>query len=100
MFDGGVANMPSEDIIITFGPGTSRITDAGKARLDEVALQMKENPSLTAVVTGYSEQGPLRLAYERANNVRNYILLQHSIDPERVKTEEQEGGDVGAIVKL
>lgn len=92
--------MPSEEIPIPFEADTSRITDVGKAKLDEVALQMKQNPTLTAVITGYSEQGPLRLAYERANHARNYVLERGGIDAGRITTEEQEHGAVGAIVKL
>lgn len=76
---------------IDFDMGSSRITNIAKARLDEVALRLRENPHAKVVITGYSDEmtsGSRResLARERAANAREYLVKRHAIDSSRIKT--------------
>ena len=72
-----------------FGSGSARVDNRCKAILDDVALQLRQNPGATAVVTGFSDNtGSLtrnqELALERADNVKAYLVDVHEIDPSRV----------------
>jgi OOP family OmpA-OmpF porin len=72
-----------------FGSGSARVDNRHKAILDDVALQMRQNPGATAVLTGYSDNtGSLtrnqELALERAENVKAYLVDVHGIDPSRI----------------
>ncbi len=77
-----------------FKPGSARVDNAGKAILDDVALQLQRDPNATAVIMGYSDQGEnKRLAERRANNAKNYLTTSGGIDPARVAV--QAGTDAG-----
>ncbi|HVG24483.1 MAG TPA: OmpA family protein, partial [Thermoanaerobaculia bacterium] len=74
---------------IHFEAGSARLTNIAKAILDEVALRMKQEPSATATVTGYTDDrentGPNRdLDRRRAEAVRDYLVTRHGIDPSRI----------------
>jgi outer membrane protein OmpA-like peptidoglycan-associated protein len=76
---------------IDFDMGSSRLTNVAKARLDEVALRLRENPHAKVVITGHSDEmtsGARResLARERAANAREYLVKRHAIDPSRITT--------------
>ena len=77
---------------IHFEPGSARLTNIAKAILDEVALRMKQEPSATALVIGYTDDrentGPNRdLDRRRAEAVRDYLVSRHGIDPARITVE-------------
>jgi outer membrane protein OmpA-like peptidoglycan-associated protein len=77
---------------IHFEPGSARLTNIAKAILDEVALRMKQEPSATALVIGYTDDrentGANRdLDRRRAEAVRDYLVTRHGIDPSRITVE-------------
>jgi outer membrane protein OmpA-like peptidoglycan-associated protein len=77
---------------IHFEPGSARLTNIAKAILDEVALRMKQEPSATALVIGYTDDrentGPnADLDRRRAEAVRDYLVTRHGIDPSRITVE-------------
>lgn len=67
------------------------MSNIAKAKLDEVALQMKQDPDLRATVVGHADnRGSAstneRLSRERADAVREYLVDRHGIDPARITT--------------
>jgi outer membrane protein OmpA-like peptidoglycan-associated protein len=77
-----------------FTSGGSRIDNRCKAVLDDVALQMRNNPGATAVIVGHSDStsnsdtnNPLSM--ERADNARTYLMDTHGIDASRIAVESQ-----------
>jgi outer membrane protein OmpA-like peptidoglycan-associated protein len=76
-------------VTVNFTPGSARLSNIAKAKLDEVALQMKQDPSLRAQVIGYDSagKGAQRLSEQRAAAVKNYLVTRHGIDPNRITTE-------------
>lgn len=79
---------PTTDTI-DFDRGSAHITNIAKARLDAVALRLRENPRATVVVTGYPDDGTVAsrrdsLARQRAENARAYLVDRHGIDASRI----------------
>jgi len=77
---------------IHFEAGSARLTNIAKAILDEVALRMKQEPSATAVVIGYTDDrentgANQDLDRRRAEAVRDYLVTRHGIDPARITVE-------------
>lgn len=77
---------------VNFTPGSARLSNIAKAKLDEVALKMKQDPELRALVLGYSDpsgsaDANQRISEQRAEAVRNYLVTRHGIDPSRIRTE-------------
>lgn len=77
---------------IHFEPGSARLTNIAKAILDDVALRMKQEPSSSAIVIGYTDNreatGPnADLDRRRAEAVRDYLVSRHGIDPSRITIE-------------
>ena len=77
---------------IHFEPASARLTNIAKAILDDVALRMKQEPSATAIVIGYTDNreatGPNSdLDRRRAEAVRDYLVSRHGIDPSRITVE-------------
>jgi hypothetical protein len=78
----------------SFVPGSARLDNICKAKLDEVGLRMKQSSTSTAAVTGYAESGKgksenQKLADQRAQGVKNYLVTRHGIDPSRITTQGQ-----------
>jgi outer membrane protein OmpA-like peptidoglycan-associated protein len=77
----------------SFVPGSARLDNICKAKLDEVGLRMKQSATSTAAVTGYSDgkgkSENQRLADQRAQAVKNYLVTRHGIDPSRITTQGQ-----------
>ena len=94
------------EVVCEFTPGSARLTNICKARLDEVALRMKQDPDSTAQVIGYadsatgSQSGNQRIADQRAQAVKNYLVTRHGIDPSRITTEGQVTDRAAAVVIL
>jgi outer membrane protein OmpA-like peptidoglycan-associated protein len=77
---------------IHFEPGSARLTNIAKAILDDVALRMKQEPTSTAIVIGYTDDrektgANADLDRRRAEAVRDYLVSRHGIDPSRITVE-------------
>jgi hypothetical protein len=77
---------------IDFDRGSARVTNIAKARLDAVALRLRENPRATVVITGYPDDGTASarresLARQRAENAKAYLVDRHGIDASRITTQ-------------
>lgn len=77
---------------IHFEPGSARLTNIAKAILDDVALRMKQEPTATAIVIGYTDDREATgagsdLDRRRAEAVRDYLVTRHGIDPARITVE-------------
>jgi len=77
---------------IHFEPGSARLTNIAKAILDDVALRMKQEPTSTAIVIGYTDNREATganadLDRRRAEAVRDYLVSRHGIDPSRITVE-------------
>jgi hypothetical protein len=87
-----------------FVPGSARLDNICKAKLDEVGLRMKQSSTSTAVVTGFSDgkgkSENQRLADQRAQAVKNYLVTRHGIDPSRITTQGQVTDKRAATVVL
>ena len=55
----------SDDRHDRFDGGSARISNIAKARLDAVALRLRENPRATVVITGYPDEEPRPRAANR-----------------------------------
>lgn len=74
---------------INFEPASARLTNIAKAILDDVALRMKQEPTSTSIVIGYTDSKESKGAAQdldkrRAAAVRDYLVSRHGIDPSRV----------------
>ncbi|HUP45973.1 MAG TPA: OmpA family protein [Thermoanaerobaculia bacterium] len=83
---------------IHFEPGSARLTNIAKAILDDVALRMRQEPTSTALVIGYTDNrentGPnADLDRRRAEAVRDYLVSRHNIDPARITVEGRNARD-------
>jgi outer membrane protein OmpA-like peptidoglycan-associated protein len=86
---------------IHFEPNSARLTNIAKAILDDVALRMKQEPTATAIVIGYTDDrettGPQSdLDRRRAEAVRDYLVSRHGIDPSRITVEGHDGREPAA----
>lgn len=86
------APRPEERVTVNFPPGSARLSNIAKAKLDEVALRMKQDSELRATVIGYSDasgnaDGNQRMSEQRAQAVKSYLVTRHGIDPSRITTE-------------
>jgi outer membrane protein OmpA-like peptidoglycan-associated protein len=86
------APKPEERVTVNFTPGSARLSNIAKAKLDEVALKMRQDPDLRALVIGYSDpsgssDANQRISEQRAEAVKNYLVTRHGIDPSRITTE-------------
>jgi outer membrane protein OmpA-like peptidoglycan-associated protein len=98
---------PTTDTI-DFDGGSARITNIAKARLDGVALRLRESQSATVVITGYPDEGTgsarrESLARQRAENAKAYFIDRHGIDASRITTQTDltdtpHGGPVVIVV--
>ncbi len=94
------------EVTCEFTPGSARLTNICKAKLDEVALRMKQESDSTAQVIGYAEgatgsqSANQKIAEQRAQAVKNYLVTRHGIDPSRIVTEGQVTDRRAAVVIL
>jgi outer membrane protein OmpA-like peptidoglycan-associated protein len=77
---------------IHFPSGSARLSNIAKAKLDEVALRLKQDPSASARILGYtdargSEEANQRLSEQRAEAARQYLVSRHGIDAARISIE-------------
>ncbi len=83
---------PEERVTVNFTPGSARLSNIAKAKLDEVALRMRQDPDARALVIGYTDpsgnaDANQRMSEQRAEAVKNYLVTRHGIDPSRIRTE-------------
>ena len=94
------------EVTCEFTPGSARLSNICKAKLDEVALRMKQDADSTAQVIGYADGSTgtqpanQRVAEQRAEAVKNYLVTRHGIDPSRITTEGQVTDRLAAVVIL
>jgi outer membrane protein OmpA-like peptidoglycan-associated protein len=86
------APRPEERVTVNFTPGSARLSNIAKAKLDEVALKMKQDPELRALVLGFTDPsgsaaGNQRISEQRAQAVKSYLVTRHGIDPNRIRVE-------------
>jgi OmpA family protein len=76
---------------IDFDHGKSRVTNIAKAKLDAVAMRLRDNPRATVTVIGYPDSGSgarqESMARQRAENVKQYLMDRHHIDASRITTQ-------------
>jgi len=77
-----------------------RPDNVAKARLDEIALKLQQDPRLRASITGYdddrsSDRIAERNGLRRAEGVRDYLVKQHKIDTARIDVKS--GGKTNPI---
>ena len=87
---------PPEDRVLTFGcsefpSGNTRVDNRCKAILDDVALQLRQNPRATAVITGHSDSTGSdetndAMSLDRADNAEAYLVDTHGINATRIDT--------------
>jgi outer membrane protein OmpA-like peptidoglycan-associated protein len=69
------------------------VTNIAKAKLDEVALRLRENPRATVEIVGYpdSPRGARqeKLARDRAEHLKQYLTERHGIDGARIRTRAE-----------
>ncbi len=87
-----------ERVTVNFTPGSARLSNIAKAKLDEVALRMRQDPDIRALVVGYtdasgSSDANQRMSEQRAEAVKNYLVTRHGIDPARIQTEGRGSAD-------
>jgi outer membrane protein OmpA-like peptidoglycan-associated protein len=81
----------------------SRVDNAGKACLDEVALNLQSNSDEKLALVGNAasgENGGEKLARERAVNTKAYLVGEKGIDSSRIAvyTNAQDGKVVSTIL--
>lgn len=77
-----------------------RPDNVAKARLDEIALKLQQDPRLRVRITGYtdsrgSEKANERVGLRRAEAIKNYLVSQHKIDETRIETKS--GGEANPL---
>ena len=83
---------------INFGSSSDRLTNIAKAKLDEVALRLKQNPAATALIVGGADaQGGdsanQSLGLRRAQSAKSYLVSRHQIDGSRIAVESRGSAD-------
>jgi outer membrane protein OmpA-like peptidoglycan-associated protein len=83
----GPQQLRADDVL--FDNGSARLTNIAKALLDDIALRMKEEPTSTLTVDGYTDgkekTGKAKdLDKRRAEAVRDYLVSRHGIDTNRI----------------
>jgi outer membrane protein OmpA-like peptidoglycan-associated protein len=83
---------------IHFDSDSARLSNIAKAKLDEVALRMKQNPAATALIIGVTDsQGDeaynQALGLRRAEAAKAYLVSRHQIDGSRISVETRGEND-------
>jgi hypothetical protein len=84
---------------LDFKPNGTYVDNRSKAILDDVALKLQQDPTLTAILYGASdEKEPPRLALQRAENTKTYLTKSKGIDPQRIQTKT--AAEPGHLVEI
>jgi outer membrane protein OmpA-like peptidoglycan-associated protein len=84
---------PRESVeTVHFDSGGARLTNIAKAKLDEIALRLKQEPSATLLIRGYADSTGASadnqaLSLRRAEAARAYLVERHGIDAARIAVE-------------
>ena len=94
---------PPEPTVLTFGcsefpSGNTRTDNRCKAILDDVALQLRQNPRAVAMITGHSDSTGSdevndAMSQERADNAKIYLVDTHGIADNRIETASAGSSD-------
>jgi outer membrane protein OmpA-like peptidoglycan-associated protein len=84
-------NIITEKEKIYFEFNSYNIDMASKSILEKFAKDMLSNPMIKLKLTGHTDSsGPadfnLKLSLQRAQKVKEYLIIQYKIPPERIKT--------------
>ncbi|MEN3332326.1 MAG: hypothetical protein V7641_1691 [Blastocatellia bacterium] len=77
-------------ILVPCGPvffpfNSARITNEHKACLDEVAIELQQDPRRTVVIDGHRDSTErIGISLTRANNARDYLVTEKGIDVSRI----------------
>jgi outer membrane protein OmpA-like peptidoglycan-associated protein len=79
---------------VPFERNSARLTNIAKAVLDRVAARLKDDLGASVVVTGYPDESTPaknseKLASQRAENVKEYLITRHGIDGARISTRTE-----------
>jgi outer membrane protein OmpA-like peptidoglycan-associated protein len=79
-------------VVALFDRGSAALDDRWRSVADMIGETLRNHPNLSVKLIGHtdtsgSEAVNLRLARERAEGVRHYILLTFGIDPSRIEVE-------------
>lgn len=79
---------------ISFSSSGERVSNIAKAKLDEVALRLKQAPTATALIVGHADnQGTdaanQSLGLRRAEAAKSYLVNRHQIDGSRIAVESR-----------
>jgi flagellar motor protein MotB len=78
-------------ILVPCGPiffpfNSARINNEHKACLDEVAIEMQQDPRSTVVIDGHRDSSErIGISLTRANNARDYLVTEKGIDAARIR---------------
>lgn len=77
------------DSTVLFPQGSTKLDNIAKAKLDNIAALLKQFPDQAIVVEGHTDAlGNAainqRVGLKRAENVKQYLVKRHGIDPNRV----------------
>ena len=83
---------------VHFDPNSARLSNIAKAKLDEVALRMQQDPDIRALILGYTDstgspEANQRLSLQRAEAVRAYLVERHGIEASRIDVEGRGSSD-------
>ena len=94
---------PHPEILVPCGPiffpfNSARINNEHKACLDEVAIEMQQDPRSKVVIDGHRDSSErVGISLTRANNARDYLVTEKGIDAARITVRNF--GDTCAFVK-
>ncbi|MEO8195916.1 MAG: OmpA family protein [Thermoanaerobaculia bacterium] len=79
---------------ISFPSSSDRPSNIAKAKLDEVALRLKQSPGATALIIGHADgQGNAAanqaLGLRRAEAAKKFLVTRHQIDGNRIAVESR-----------
>ena len=79
---------------ITFPSSSDRLSNIAKAKLDEVALRLKQSPGATALIIGHAdgqgaEAANQALGLRRAEAAKKFLVTRHQIDGNRIAVESR-----------
>jgi outer membrane protein OmpA-like peptidoglycan-associated protein len=73
----------------------ARVDNVAKANLDDCALRLQQDPSAHIVIVGNAdpnEKNAPKMAEQRANNTKDYLVREKGIDPSRIELRTGSAG--------
>jgi len=80
------------------------VSNIAKAKLDEVALKLKQDPTLVAAIIGHADRSGSaaandRLSEQRAQAAKAYLVSRHGIDGARISTSGRGSADATGVAQ-